>query len=444
MEGQLRSGASVLMIVENLPVPPDRRVWQEACALRNAGYKVSVICPKGFGFESNHETMEGIEIFRHPLYEGSSPPGYLLEYVLALVAEFALALRIYCRTRFRLIHACNPPDSIFLIAAFFKLFGVRFVFDHHDLSPELYETKFARRGLLYKLVCLAERLTYRTADVAIATNESFREVAVERGEMPADRIFVVPTGYDLDKIQVLSARRELKLGRRFLALYLGMIGPQDGVDLFVEAAARIGRSRSDTAFVIIGGGSEVPRLKALVKKRGLESEVVFTGFLTGKDLAEYLSTADVCVAPDPKNALNDKLTMLKTFDYMAYGRPVVLFDLTEGRRALSDAALYARPNDPVDLAAKILLLLDNDSLRQALGERGRHRVELLFNWNREKVALYAAYEMALSNKCAVRDIARGGGVSRTCVGDESQPEMHGSALCEHPIAARSDSPASLS
>ncbi len=387
---------NVLIIVEDLPVPFDRRVWQEACALGEAGYGVSVIGPKRDAFTAARETLEGIDIYRHSLREGSGPLTYVLEYLQALAAQFILALRTYRRTRFRVIHACNPPDTIFLVGAFFKLFGVRFIFDHHDLNPELFEVKFGRRGWLYRLVCLAEKWTYRTADVSIATNDSYRQVAIERGRMPPERAFVVRSAPDLRKIVVAAPRDALKQGRSHLVLYLGTMGPQEGVDIFLEAAAAIAQARNDSAFVIIGEGSEVPRLKRMTSALGLESCVRFTGRISDADLADYLSTADICVAPDPKNPMNDKSTMNKVLQYMAYGRPVVLFDLTEGRRAAGDAALYARPNEPADFAAKILQLLDSEPLRRDLGRRGRRRIEESLNWDREKGSLLEAYQSALA------------------------------------------------
>jgi len=388
---------AVLIIVENLPVPFDRRVWQEARALTEAGYQVSIICPKSRGFEKSRETLEGIEIHRHRLWEASGPLGYLIEYAWALTAEFLLALRVYARRRFRIIHACNPPDLIFLVALFFKLFGVRFIFDHHDLNPELWEAKFGhRRGLFHWLLCLAERLTFRTANVSIATNESYREVALTRGGMKAERVFIVRSSPDLAKIRRVPPQAELKQGRNFLVVYLGTMGPQEGVDLLIESAAHLvnQKNRRDVSFVMIGGGSEIPRLKAQAAARGIESFVTFTGRIPDDALAAYLSTADVCAAPDPKNPMNDKSTMNKILEYMAYARPVVLFDLTEGRRSAGDAALYARPNDPVDFAEQILKLLDSEPLRRQLGELGRQRIEEQLNWEIEKKALLDAYEAA--------------------------------------------------
>jgi glycosyltransferase involved in cell wall biosynthesis len=388
---------AVLIIVENLPVPFDRRVWQEACALAEAGYRVSVICPKGRGFAAGRETREGIEIYRHRLREACGPLGYLLEYSWALLAEFLLALRIYARTRFRVLHACNPPDTIFLIGLFFKLFGVRFIFDHHDLNPELFEAKFQRRGFLYRLVCLAERLTFRTATISIATNESYRDVAVARGGMSLDHVFIVRSCPDLRNIRQGPPQPELKEGRPLLVVYLGVMGPQEGLGLLLDSIEHIVKQqkRDDTLFVFIGAGTSLPQLKALAAQKGLERVTKFTGRIPDDELAAYLSTADVCVAPDPKNPMNDKSTMNKIFEYMAHARPVVLYHLTEGRRSAGDAALYAAPNDPQDFAAQIVKLLDSEPLRRELGARGRRRIEEGLNWDAEKQRLVQAYAAAL-------------------------------------------------
>jgi len=389
---------AVLIIVENLPVPFDRRVWQEARALAEAGYRVSVICPKSRGFEKRRETIEGIEIYRHTLWEAVSPLGYLIEYTWALAAQFLLAMRIYARTRFRIVHACNPPDLMFLVALIFKLFGARFIFDHHDLNPELWEAKFGSgRGVFHWLLCLAERWTFRTADVSIATNESYREVALARGGMKPGRVFIVRSTPDLGRMRPGQPQPELKRGRPFLVLYLGTMGPQEGVDLMLQSADHIikKRGRQDVSFVFIGGGSEIPRLKAQAAASGIEAFVNFTGRISDDELARYLCTTDVCVAPDPKNPINDKSTMNKILEYMAYTRPVVLFDLTEGRRSAGDAALYAHPNDPVDFAAQIIKLLDSEPLRRQLGEMGYQRIVEKLNWEIQKSALLDAYDTAL-------------------------------------------------
>jgi glycosyltransferase involved in cell wall biosynthesis len=366
--------------------------------LTEAGYRVSIICPKGQGFERGRESLEGIDIYRHPIWEASRPPGFVFEYSWALAAEFFLALQVYARTRFRVLHACNPPDTIFLIGLFFKLFGVRFIFDHHDLSPELFEAKFGKGGMLYRLACLAERLTFRAADVSMATNESYRDIALSRGRMKAERTFIVRSCPDLRTIRRGPPQAGLKEGRRFLVVYLGVMGPQDGLELLLHSVAFIAKDqgRSNVLFVLIGAGTESPRLKLLAAEKGVDSFVKFTGRIPDEEVSAYLSTADVCVAPDPANPMNDKSTMNKILEYMAYARPVVLYDLTEGRRSAGDAALYARANDTQDFARQILKLLDSEALRRELGERGRKRIEAGLNWENEKRSLLAAYEAALN------------------------------------------------
>jgi glycosyltransferase involved in cell wall biosynthesis len=393
------SATAVCILVENLTVPLDRRVWQEARTLAEAGYRVSVVCPRGRGFEQSYELREGIEIYRHDLWEASGPFGYIAEYALALASEFRLALTAYRRTHFRIIHAANPPDTMFLIALFFRLFGVRFIFDHHDLNPELFEAKFGRRGLFYRLVCLAERLTYRTATVSIATNESYREVAIGRGGMKPDRAFIVRSCPDLKNVRIEPPNPALKNGKPLLVVYVGVMGPQDGLDLLLESIRYIVQcaGRDDVAFVLIGAGSETPGLKAWAQEKGLDSVVTFTGRVPDAEMWAYLSTADLGVAPDPKNPMNDKSTMNKILEYMAFGLPQVLYDLTEGRRSAGDAALYARPNDPEDFARQILALLDSEDLRRTLGASGRQRIEESLNWDIEKRALLKAYETALSD-----------------------------------------------
>ncbi len=388
---------AVCIIVENLPVPIDRRVWQEARTLRDAGYRVSIICPKGSGFPKSRETLEGIEIYRHWLWEASGPLGYLLEYSWALAAQFLLSLRVYAQTRFRILQACNPPDTIFLIGLFFRLFGVRFIFDHHDLNPELYEAKFQRRDIGYKLVCWAERMTFRSADVSIATNESYREIAMVRGGMTRARTFVVRSCPDLTKIRIPPPQSELKEGRRHLVVYLGVMGYQDGLDLLLESIAFLSKIRNcqDTLFVLIGSGPELPRLRVLASRKGLDALVKFTGRLPDEDVAAYFSTAAFGVAPDRFTPMNDKSTMNKILEYMAFGLPVVLYDLTEGRRSAGDAALYARNDDPEDFAQKMLALLESESLRTELGARGRQRIEEKLNWDNEKRAILEAYAAAL-------------------------------------------------
>jgi glycosyltransferase involved in cell wall biosynthesis len=403
-----RRPTAVCIIDENLPVPRDTRVWREARALTEAGYLVSVICPKGPGCEQSRQTLDGVEIYRHSVFEAHGRLGYLGEYLWALIAEFFLALRIYATTRFRVIHACNPPDTIFLIACFFKLFGVRFVFDQHDPAPELYEAKFKRRGFFYRLTLLAERLSYWTSDVVITTNDSGREIALTRGGVSPERSFVVHGSPDLADFSVLVPQPALKQGRKHLVVYVGIMGSQDGVEMLLESIEYLlkQKGRRDTSFALIGPGPEQQRLKSLAASRGLDEWVNFTGGLYGSDLLAYLATADVAVAPDPCNDLTDKLTMIKILEYQACGLPVVLYDLVEGRRSADGAALFARRNDPIDFGEQIARLLDSESLRGPLGANGRKRIENSLNWGVDKQLLWKAYEAALHPAPASEKVAQ--------------------------------------
>jgi len=395
MTGQRPIG--VLMIVENLPVPFVRRAWQECCALRDAGYRVSVISPKGPGCEASYERIDDIDVYRHRVFEASGPLGYFFEYGWAMAAWLWLSLRAFTRRRFKILHAWNPPDLIFLVAWIYRAFGVRFIFDHLDLSPELYLAKFNRQDFFYRLVSLAERLSFKTAAVSLATNRSYREIAVKRGAKSPDHVFIVRVSPVPERMRRERAYPELKESKPLLVVYLGVMGPQDGVDILLEAIEYLlkTKGRTDTQFVLIGGGTEQPRLKRMAHEKGLDGGVKFTGRLPFEDVARYLSTADVGVAPDPLNDMNDRSTMGKILEYMCYEIPVVLFDLTEGRRSAEDAALYAKPNDPVDFAEKINRLLDSASLRQELGARGRRRIEEFFDWEIDRAQLLRAYEVAL-------------------------------------------------
>ena len=370
---------------------------RRAC-LVGAGYRVSIICPKGSGSDSNAETLEGIEIYRYPTWKAQGTVGYVFEYTFALVMQFYLAWKVYARNRFRILLACNPPDTIFLIALAFKPMGVRFVFDHHDLCPELYEAKFKRRGLIYEILSLLERLTFRTADMSIATNESYRDIAIARGKMKPERVVVVQTCAALSEVNGTQKIFELKRGKPYMVLYVGMMESQDGVGLLIESIEYMVKQirREDTRFVLIGSGSELPKLKTLAARLGVGNFVEFTGLLPYKQVCSYLSVADVCVSSDPLNSLNDKSTMIKTLEYMAFSKPIVMFDLKEGRRTVGDGALYARPDDPTDFANQIEKLLDSESLRRKLGEFGRKRTEEGLNWEAQSAKLVRAFETLIA------------------------------------------------
>jgi glycosyltransferase involved in cell wall biosynthesis len=368
----------VLILVDNLPVPFDRRVWQEACTLRDAGWAVSVICPTGKGHEKRFEDIDDIHVYRYNLpIEASGATGYALEYGVALFWSFILSIRVLMNRGFDVIHACNPPDLFFLIGGFYKLFGKKFVFDHHDLNPELYEAKFNRRDFFYRLLLKLERWTFRTADVAIATNESYRDIAIERGGMHPDKVFIVRSGPSLERMRILPPEDSLKRGRRHLVGYVGVMGRQEGIDLLLHAARVIVHcyARDDVHFALVGGGTSLDDMRKLACELGIAEHVTFTGRVPDAQLLAVLNTADVCVNPDRAGAMNDKSTMNKIMEYMALAKPVVQFDLTEGRRTAGEASLYAVPDDPVDLAAMLVALLDDPARRAARGRLGRARIE---------------------------------------------------------------------
>ena len=380
----------VLFLVENLPSPFDRRVWQEACALRDAGYAVSIVCPTGRGYEKTFERIDGIDIRRYALpTEGEGAAGYLVEYAVALFWSFVLSFRI----RFDVIHACNPPDLFFLVGGFWKLFGKKFVFDHHDASPELYEAKFGRKGFFYRLMVALERLTFKTADISIATNESYRRIALGRGGMAPGRVFVVRSGPSLERLKIMPPDAALKKGRRYLVGYVGVMGRQEGIDYLLRAAAHIvhGLGRRDVHFGLVGGGTSLEALRRLAAELGVADYVTFTGRVPDREMLAMLNTADVCVNPDVANEMNDISTMNKVMEYMALGKPMVQFDLAEGRFSAQDASLYARRNDALDLAAKIVELLENPEKRRVMGEFGRRRVREELEWRYEAPKLLAAY-----------------------------------------------------
>ena len=393
------SGRKVLIIVENLPLPFDRRVWQEARTLTAAGATVSVICPTGKGYEKRYELIDGVHIHRHPLpIDAASPLGYLSEYLMALFWETVLAWKIFFTRGFHVIQGCNPPDLVFLVALPFRLFGVSYIFDHHDINPELYEAKFTRKGVFWRLLCFLERLTFKSATVSIATNESYRKIAIERGGMKPERVFVVRSGPDLTRLNPVPVEPRWKNGRPFLVGYVGVMGDQEGIDLLIEAVDYIVKvaGRHDIQFCLVGGGPSLAKLREMVVAHGLSDYITFTGRAPDKDLFEVLSTMDVGVNPDRVNPMNDKSTMNKIIEYMAFSKPIVQFDVVEGRFSAQDASRYASANDPADMAKEILELLDDPDRCQAMGAFGRRRVEAELSWSHQIEPLIAAYRCALN------------------------------------------------
>jgi glycosyltransferase involved in cell wall biosynthesis len=391
----------VLIIVQNLPVPFDRRVWQEANELVKNGYAVSIICPKGKGHEAPYEYLNGIHIYRHPLpMEAKGALGYLVEYSHSLLWEFYLACKVLFKHGFDAIHACNPPDNIFLIGGFFKLFGKKFLFDHHDINPELYEAKFGRRDFFYKVMLWWERCTFKLADVSIATNNSYRQIAIERGGMAPDKVFVVRSGPSLERLKIAPPVPELKKGRAYLVGYVGVMGQQEGIQYLIEAARIIVQDykRTDIQFALVGGGPALEDLKKLAQTQGVADYITFTGRAPDQTLLEVLNTSDVCANPDEVNPMNDKSTMNKIMEYMALGKPIVQFDVAEGRFSAQDASLYAKANDARDMADKIIELINDPAKREAMGNFGRKRVENELAWPYEAPRLLAAYDALFAGK----------------------------------------------
>lgn len=351
----------VLIIVENLPVPFDKRVWKEASSLHQNGYEVTVLCPRGKGWERGHEVICGIHVYRHPmLKEASSGLGYLCEYGWALFWEFVYTCWIYLRRGFRVIQGCNPPDHVFLIALPFKLLGIKYIFDHHDASPELYFSKFGKKGVFYKAQVWLERLTYFFSDVVMATNGSYRDLAITRGGVDPQDVFIVRNGPDLSTFSPVPPNPALKHGKPYLIGYVGTMGVQEGLDILLDVALHVKNlGRCDIHFTCIGGGPELARLRKMTQDKGLEDMVNFTGRIPDDQLVEILSTADVCVNPDRPCEMNDISTMIKIMEYMALGKPIVQFDLKEGRFSAQGASLYAdRRNQVTDFVSKILWLLE--------------------------------------------------------------------------------------
>jgi glycosyltransferase involved in cell wall biosynthesis len=391
----------ILIIVENLPVPFDSRVWKEACSLHKDGYEVTVLCPRGKGYERRYELLEGIHIYRHPMpKEGNSPLGYIWEFSCALFWEFLYSWWIYLRRGFCVIQGCNPPDDIFVVALPFKLFGVRYIFDHHDANPELYLSKYEKKGLLYKAQVWLEKMTYRFSDVVIATNNSYKELAIQRGGLAPEDVFVVRNGPDLETFKAVSPKPELKHGKPYLVGYVGTMSIQEGLDILLDVALHMkNHGRRDVHFTCVGGGPGLAGLRQMVIDKGLEDTVNFTGRVPGQQLLDVLSTADVCVNPDKPCEMNDISTMIKVMEYMALGKPIVQFDLREGRFSAGEASLYSSNHDLAkDFAAKILWLLEHPEESKRMGEFGRRRVANELAWQYSVKNLLASYERAFGKR----------------------------------------------
>ncbi|MDB6139372.1 MAG: glycosyl transferase family protein [Verrucomicrobiaceae bacterium] len=391
----------ILILVENLPVPLDRRVWQEACALRDAGHDVTVVCPQMRGYTQAEEVLEGITIYRHWISgEANGIKGFLMEYASALWGEYGCVLKAWRRRGFDVIHLCNPPDLLFLVGLPFKLLaGVKVIFDVHDLWPEMFEAKFGRRGLMYWAVRLAERCTLAIADAVMATNQSVLAAVKSRGHKSAEETFVVRTAPNILQSS-FGEDAQLKKGRKYLVGYIGVMGDADGVNYLVEAANYIVqvRKREDVQFLLMGSGPEHADLLQQRDALGLQAQVDMPGRVTNEFLFTALKTMDLGVACDPINAYNDHCTMNKTLEYMAFAKPQVMFGTREGRFSAGDAAHYVMENSAEKLGDAILEMLDDPAKCERMGQIGYQRLTTELCWEKSVERLLATYEWAMHPK----------------------------------------------
>ncbi len=391
------AGKKILIIIENLPAPFDRRVWQEALTLKEYGADVSIICPKMKGYIKSFESIDGIDIYRHPLpVEARGALGYLVEYPIALFWEFLLTFKLFLKGKFDVIQGCNPPDLICLVAMIFKLFGKKFVFDHHDINPEFYIAKFNRKDLFYHLLLVFERLTYLIADFSIATNESYKEIAIKRGRMDPDKVQVVRSGPSIERMKAGPGNSKYKKRSKYLIGYVGVISQAEGLDILMEVSKRIKDLRSDVRFAIIGSGPEFEEIKRLAKTMEVDDIVDFYGRVSDELMVEILNTCEVCVNPDKPSDMNNLSTMNKIMEYMALKKPIVQFDLKEGRFSAQQTSLYAKHLDVKDFTDKILFLLEDEQKRAEMGEFGFQRIMNELSWDHEKPKLLDIYKKVFS------------------------------------------------
>lgn len=388
------SEPSVLLLVENLPVPLDRRVWLEAQSLRDRGYRVSIVCPKMHGYTKGYQELDGIDIFRFPLlFESNSPLGYLLEYSFALIFMLNCAFRVWLRSGIDVVHVANPPDLLGLVALPFKLLGTRVIFDQHDLCPELFIAKGNDGRFIQRMLLNLERLSYRLADAVVVPNRSYRRIAVDRGKKEEHAVFVVRNG---PLLGTLVPKEENP--RQRLVGYVGVMGDQDGVDVLLEVVAKLKNRYPDLHYVLLGDGTHRAYCERYAKELGVSDRVRFTGMATQEQIAEELAPCQLCVVPDRVNEFSARSTMNKVMDYMALRKPMVQFDTPEGRYSAQSASLYAIPNNVDDFAERVAELLDNPEKARQMGKQGRTRFLRSLHWGHSVKALYEAYDYALARR----------------------------------------------
>ena len=399
---QPRQSRSCVIVVENLPVPLDRRVWQEAQALTRAGWAVSVICPATPDFPKRFEVIDDIAIYRHPLpFEARGAPAYLVEYSAALFHQFRLLIKVHRERGFSIIQACNPPDLIFLPALPFKLMGKRFIFDQHDVAPELFMVKFGAKGVLHRALMFFERMSYAMADHVITANATFKDIAVGRGGKAHSLVEVVYGVPDRKRIHRVAPEPGLHGGRKFLLGYLGIINEQDGVDHLVRAVEHLVKVKGfhDFRAIVVGSGPALEKVRALARSLEVEDFLSFPGYLSGEALLAHISAFDIGIIPDPLNEANDLMSMNKVFEYCALGIPTASYPLKETKRLLGEAGVYAPSHDPAGLADACLSLMQDESLRARCAAEAKKRSAEAFLWENEARKYVATYERVLTGQC---------------------------------------------
>lgn len=390
-----------VIIIQNLPLRLDRRVRNECRALLDAGYAVSVICPKEDSAEPDRHEIDGAVVHSYPAPEGARGLlSYAREFIICWLQAARLSVRVNRERRFDVLQACNPPDTYWLLGALWKLRGRRFVFDQHDLCPEVYEARFGKRGFLYRALRWLERQTYRVADRVVSPNPSYRDLAVQRGRVPLARTAVVMSTPDADRMKRAEAHPQLRGGFRHLVCYVGIMGPQDGVDALLAAVDVYVHEldRRDARFVLLGFGDSLEELRAECIRRGLDQWVTFTGRVDHEELGRWLSTADLGVTPDPQNEFNHRSTMNKTLEYMAHELAVVATDLQETRRCAAGAAVYVSGEDPAETARAIAELLDDPGRRAEMGRGGRARIETELAWAIQARAYVGVFDQLMERQ----------------------------------------------
>ncbi len=407
----------ILMLLENY-FPQDVRVRQEAYTLVENGYQVSVIAQYFSGKEPFHEIVNGVDVYRLPsinlftkgkrskhkflnsIYLTLAFTAWILEYIYFTVACFLLSLYVWMTKGFHIIHHHNPPNTVWLIALFYKIIGKKYVFDQHDLSPQLFASKFKRKGLIYWMLVLEEKCCLYFADMIIATNESYKTNDLNYSFVEEEKIFIVRNGPNLDKLKLMDPDPEIKSMGKTIIAYLGVMGPQDGVDYLLRSLRDLVNQlgRSDFYCLIIGPGDSLANLKKYATELGLADYIKFTGYLPYKDWIPFLSATDICLEPSPSSPFNDVSTTVKVLEYMALKKPIVSFDLVETRFSAQEASVYAKPNDETAFAVEISKLMDSPEKRAAMGEIGYARIKDHLSWFHVSQPLLEGYEQLLNTK----------------------------------------------